>query len=162
VSIVVLLIAAAAVAVAVYRPWSHGSSSSPPRAGAVDAKQPSNDPGFAMAPLLHLSALTAAQAAKDAASPWQLLAVDTTGRRLEIAFAAGTSGCVSPAGLFVQETGSSVLVDVLTRFYRSGACTADLQVARATVELERPLGNRSLIHAVVDARWHPVERQFQP
>jgi hypothetical protein len=158
VTVAVLPIAVVAVIVAACGP---GSSGSPPRPGAVDSKQPSNDPDFARTPQSRLSSLTAAQATSLSAAPWKLLAVGAAGRRLEIGFASGIPGCASTAGLFVHETDTSVLIDVLTRF-RGGeqACASALEMGRATVQLQRPLGDRSLLHAVVDSKWHTVDQAF--
>lgn len=109
VAVAVLPIAVVAVIVAACGPGSsHNNTGSPPRPGAVDSKQPSNDPVFARAPQLRLSSLTAAQATSLSAAPWKLLAVGAAGRRLEIGFASGIPGCASTAGLFVHETDTSV------------------------------------------------------
>jgi hypothetical protein len=161
-TVAILPIAVVAVIVAVRPPGSsHNNAGSPPRPGVVDSKRPSNDPAFVQAPRLRPQPLTAAQAKSLTAAPWKLLAVSAAGRRLEIGFASGIPGCASTAGLFVHETDTSVMIDVLTRFRGNGqACASALQVARATVQLQRPLGNRQLLHAVVDSNWHTVDRRM--
>jgi hypothetical protein len=85
-------------------------------------------------------------------SSWKLIGVLPGGRSLSISYVAG-GGCLAFERLDVQQTATSVRIAPLVHREQSAGqvCPPLLQLARTTVPLTQPLGNRRLIHPPVTA-----------
>lgn len=83
--------------------------------------------------------------------PWKLLSIH--GSALTIVAAAGDGSCTIADGVNVTETSSKVTLGAYSRNLHAGACADPLQIARYTIELKQPLGDRSLVHLASDSSW---------
>ena len=79
--------------------------------------------------------------------PWTLLRVQDDGTKVVVAYVIG-DGCDTPLGFVVQESDSSVLLTDVSR-ETSDSCEQDLAGTTGVITLQRPLGDRRLVHAPV-------------
>lgn len=84
-------------------------------------------------------------------TPWKPVALD--GRTLTIRYVVG-GGCQSFKGVRVRSSEKSVEVwTVVSTDKSAAACTDALALGAARVVLDRPLGDRTLLHAPVSKQW---------
>ena len=77
---------------------------------------------------------------------WTLTGMDSDGRRLFITYALGDP-CSESAGVLVEESAKTVTLTATTRKVRGGNCQSVLRSAEGYVDLQQPLGTRTLLHA---------------
>ena len=85
---------------------------------------------------------------------WVFVGVTTDDLGVQIIFVTGDGSCITPTGILVTETETSVtLASTGTTDKSAKACPARLKSAAGTVRLRTALGSRSLIHAAVSPDW---------
>lgn len=87
-----------------------------------------------------------------ASQRWSFVKLLNDGRTVLVSYQLGTS-CERELGFHAQESGNAVELASVAE-HRSGICTRSAPVGFGTVQLSRPLGDRTLLHA-------PVSRQVQ-
>lgn len=126
-----------------------------PSTGVTDAGSPVRlSSGARHTPLAVATLLTSTQASRLTSMPWILTARDDKTATIELLYVAGDGDCVKPRGLYLRQTTTYVLIEVLsaTALNRT-ACASPLTIARSLLQLAVPLGSRSLIHAKVSREW---------
>lgn len=89
---------------------------------------------------------------RHAVMPWQFAGLGDGGARLAIVYLPADA-CASPAGIVIRETASSVLLAPLAKRGKGKICPSIAHgPVRGVVKLERPLGNRRLLHAKTSPR----------
>lgn len=132
-----------------------GVTTVPPAAGATDPGRPVPlSPGGLAVRFTPPNLLASRQLDGLTSMPWVLTAIDDPTSTVSLIYVTGDGDCVTPRGMYVSESATSVLVEVLssTAVNRS-ACGSALTMARSRVTLDHPLGARTLIHAVVSSSW---------
>lgn len=77
--------------------------------------------------------------------PWQFVALLNHGRTILVTYEIGDS-CARPLGIRVQEGSNAVELTALSEVIK-GRCEQYLLLGTTTIRLDRPLGNRLLLHA---------------
>ncbi len=151
-----ILSSVAVAAILVYWNWTGAPSRSTVAipAGSTDPINPSSPPYVHRLRVAVPTILSLAQTKGLTSMPWRLFAIGRNQDTLGIYYATGDGDCVTPKGVYLAETASTVTVEVLSNTARARrACPARLGLARADVELRHPLGHRQLIHAQVATEW---------
>lgn len=132
-----------------------GGARVPPVAGKTDSRVPSRlSPGSLTIPSGRPRMLTLGQLGGLTSMPWRLTSITDGGRTLGLIYVTGDGDCTRPRGVYVSETASSVLLEVLSKTESNrNACAGMLTMARGAVRLDAPLGGRALVHAVVSDAW---------
>ena len=121
----------------------------PPRPGATDSLSPFLPPTAVRWD--SADPLTVTQTETDGfdSTPWRLYGAH--GRTVRIAYVVGSGSCEVNRGVYVGETARRILVGTYVSHLggADAACTADLRIEHVGLRLKSPLGQRTLVHAVV-------------
>jgi hypothetical protein len=114
--------------------------------------QPSSSLGFPL-----VTSLSADEARTLTSAQWRLVAIHDAQRTIQIYFFAGDGSCSTPAGIFVQQTATTVLVEALLKIDHSQQnCPSRALLAGATIRLQSALGTRTLLHAQVKSGYDHI------
>lgn len=154
----VLVLILSAVGFAAFRRPSSAPSTLRPAAtpsSSIDAKMPQPPRNLAALGEEPTPATSAELDGRSLSMPWRLSAISDTAKTVEIYFAEGDGSCVVPQGVHVEQTSTSVTIEVVSNQTASAgeACPSVLKTGWVTVQLTSALGERALLHPAVASGW---------